>query len=177
MHLLCNTSLYGYIECRTFVVSNHRLCPPHYRDPPYKHKRDIMLLRIRTKVATWRVEDVSAGMTIGDLKARILREHHVKPHESQVFSLDPGGKRVVNDTDTIQSLGLRHGDLLHFQIREEDCASELGKKIAADGTIINKNHLEASRERGFRPGMMSLRSMKMHWTLTDFVELDAQVCM
>lgn len=134
-----------------------------------------MLLRVRTKVATWRVEDVAASMSIADLKAKVLREHHIKAHDGQVFSLDPGGKRVVNETDTISSLGLRHGDLIHLQIREEDCASELGKKIAADGTIINKSHLEASRERGFRPGMMSLRSMKMHWTLTDFVELDAQV--
>ncbi len=60
-------------------------------------------------------------------------------------------------------------------VKEEDCAAEAGKKIAADGTIINKTYEEVAKERGFRPGMMSLRSMRMQWTLTDFVELDQQV--
>ncbi len=159
-----------------------------------------MLLRVRSKVGTWRVEDVDPSLTVAALRSRVLAEHGVTPHDSQVFSLDPGpsplppthppthplhvlthfhpcpaaGGRVMPDGETVGGLGLRHGDLVHLAIREEDCAHEAGKKIAADGSIINKTHLEASRERGFRPGMMSLRSMKMHWTLTDFVELDAQ---
>jgi hypothetical protein len=58
---------------------------------------------------------------------------------------------------------------------EQDCAAEAGKKIAADGTIVNKSHEEVAKERGFRPGLMSLRSMRMKWTLTDFLALDAQV--
>lgn len=40
---------------------------------------------------------------------------------------------------------------------------------------MNKSHAEVAGQNGFRPGMRSLRSMKMHWTLTDFVELDSQV--
>ena len=133
-----------------------------------------MLLRVRSKMGTWRVEGVEPGTTIKALRSRILSEHGVSPHPSQVFSLDPAGKRVMDDEQTVKSFNLQHGDLVHLAIREEDCAHEAGKKIAADGSIVNKTHLEASRVKGFRPGMMSLRSMKMHWTLTDFVELDAQ---
>ncbi len=120
------------------------------------------------------MEGVGPELTVAALRSRVLAEHGVTPHPSQVFSLDPAGTRVMEDEQTMAMLGLQHGDLVHLAIREEDCAHEAGKKIAADGSIVNKTHLEASRERGFRPGMMSLRSMKMHWTLTDFVELDAQ---
>jgi len=133
-----------------------------------------MLLRVRSKVGTWRVEGVGPELTVAALRSRVLAEHGVTPHPSQVFSLDPAGARVMGDEQTVGMLGLQNGDMVHLAIREEDCAHEAGKKIAADGSIVNKTHLEASRERGFRPGMMSLRSMKMHWTLTDFVELDAQ---
>jgi len=134
-----------------------------------------MLLRVRCKVGTWRVEGLTPQTTVGELKARVLAEHHVTPHPSQAFSLDPAGQRGMPEEATLEALGLRHGDLVHLAIREEDCAVEAGKKIAADGTIINKTHHEVASERGFRPGMRSLRSMKMHWTLTDFVELDSQV--
>jgi nuclear protein localization protein 4 homolog len=134
-----------------------------------------MLLRVRSKVGTWRVEGLSPQTTVGELKARVLAEHHVTPHESQAFSLDPAGQRTMPEGATLEALGLRHGDLIHLSIREEDCAVEAGKKIAADGTIINKSHHEVANSQGFRPGMRSLRSMKMHWTLTDFVELDSQV--
>ncbi len=134
-----------------------------------------MLLRVRCKAGTWRVEGLTPQTTVGELKARVLAEHHVTPHPSQAFSLDPAGQRGMPEEATLEALGLRHGDLVHLAIREEDCAVEAGKKIAADGTIINKTHHEVASERGFRPGMRSLRSMKMHWTLTDFVELDSQV--
>jgi len=38
-----------------------------------------MLLRIRTKVATWRVENVSPTTTIAKIRDRINREHHISP--------------------------------------------------------------------------------------------------
>lgn len=135
----------------------------------------MLLLRVRSKVGTWRMEGLSPQTTVGELKARVLAEHHVTPHPSQRFSLDPGGQRAMPEEATLEALGLRHGDLVHLAIREEDCAAEAGKKIAADGTIVNKSHDEVASAQGFRPGMRSLRSMKMHWTLTDFVELDSQV--
>jgi hypothetical protein len=134
-----------------------------------------MLIRVRTKVATWRVDHLEPTTSIAELRLRVQNEHHVRPGPNQTFSLDAQARRVVREADTLGDLGLRHGDLLFYNVGEKDCAAEVGKKIAADGTIINKTHEEASRERGFRPGLMSLRSMRMQWTLTDFVALDAQV--
>ena len=46
------------------------------------------------------------------------------------------------------------------------------KKINADGTIVQQSYEEISKKSGFRPGRLSLRSIKMKWTLADFVAMD-----
>jgi hypothetical protein len=86
----------------------------------------IMLIRVRTKVATWRVEDVDGRTSIAELRARVIKEHNVRPRDSQLFSLDPQGRRVVRETDTLGALGLKHGDMLHFQVMGLITASPFG---------------------------------------------------
>jgi hypothetical protein len=46
------------------------------------------------------------------------------------------------------------------------------KKINADGTIVQQSYEEVSKKTGFRPGRLSLRSIKMKWTLADFMAMD-----
>mmetsp|Transcript_15051 Transcript_15051/g.21445 ORF Transcript_15051/g.21445 Transcript_15051/m.21445 type:complete len:476 (-) Transcript_15051:76-1503(-) len=52
------------------------------------------------------------------------------------------------------------------------------RKILPDGTIqlVHENSVTDAkgRDRGFRKGMLSLRDMKMHWTLAEFTAMDAQ---
>ena len=46
------------------------------------------------------------------------------------------------------------------------------KQIAADGSIVERQTVEDSA--AFRPGLLSLRAQKMHWSLADMNELDGQ---
>ena len=66
--------------------------------------------------------------------------------------------------------------MVHVTVNEEKTLFRMGasapsRAITRDGTIVQKEGVEGGDD-GFRPGMMSLRSMKKHWTLTEFVELD-----
>jgi hypothetical protein len=64
--------------------------------------------------------------------------------------------------------------LLHFSEQVGMAHEEaLGpKKINADGTIVQQSYEEVSKKTGFRPGRLSLRSIKMKWTLADFMAMD-----
>jgi nuclear protein localization protein 4 homolog len=62
-------------------------------------------------------------------------------------------------------------------------ASHMRRVIDKDGTVrlvpltsddLAKNALTGYRDKGFRPGMLALRDMKMSWTLNDFMALDSQ---
>jgi nuclear protein localization protein 4 homolog len=61
-------------------------------------------------------------------------------------------------------------------------ASHMRRVIDKDGTVrlvpltsddLAKNAL-TGRDKGFRPGMLALRDMKMSWTLNDFIAMDSQ---
>lgn len=54
-----------------------------------------MIIRVRTKIATWRVNDVEPNMTIGQVKEKVFKEKNVKPNPSQKFSIDPSGKQPL----------------------------------------------------------------------------------
>lgn len=53
-------------------------------------------------------------------------------------------------------------------------ASTGKKQITKDGHIIAQDIESSLKSSGFRPGMLPLRSMKMQWTLNEFVALDEQ---
>lgn len=54
--------------------------------------------------------------------------------------------------------------------------SNMRRVIGKDGQIqlVPTSEAPAEQERGFRPGMLPLRDMKMQWTLNDFIALDSQ---
>ena len=66
--------------------------------------------------------------------------------------------------------------MLYVTLSEENqVAHEEAKaprKVDADGTVRAMDYEEVAQSKGFRPGMLPLRSMKMQWTLTDFLEMD-----
>mmetsp|Transcript_23524 Transcript_23524/g.48950 ORF Transcript_23524/g.48950 Transcript_23524/m.48950 type:complete len:459 (+) Transcript_23524:199-1575(+) len=45
-------------------------------------------------------------------------------------------------------------------------------KVNKDGSISALSYAEANKDSAFRPGMMPLSSMKKHWTLAEFMEMD-----
>ena len=66
--------------------------------------------------------------------------------------------------------------MLHITVSEISPAGHENKQkvITKDGEIVSKPYEEVLSKDGFRPGMLSLRSMKMQWTLNEYVELDSR---
>ncbi|DBA04683.1 TPA: hypothetical protein N0F65_012266 [Lagenidium giganteum] len=134
-----------------------------------------MLLRVRSKNGTWRVPDLTPRSTIADLKAWIEKEHSIATGVQKV-SLDMKGAQVVQDCDTLASLRLGHGDMVFLDYDGDLVATggTVGTKINADGTLTHVTYHDRADKNAFRPGMKSLRDMKMHWTLGEFMRMDAE---
>jgi len=143
-----------------------------------------MLIRVRTNVGLWRVQDVDECTTIRDLYSKI-KDTRPNVVFTKPLSLDAACANVLSDeSKTLQSLGLVNGHMLFAFVDENTAAaatpsggensSNGGSVIQKDGTIKKRSYEEASSSAGFRPGMMSLRSMKMQWTLQEFMAMDSQ---
>lgn len=134
-------------------------------------------MRIRTQVGTWRVGGVGEKDTIGDILSRVCLEHHAEILPDKTISRDLKGTEIVAMTDTVGGIGFKNGDMLFVSINEEKTGvhedSKQMRLITKDGNIIAKEY-SAGIQNGFRPGMMALKSMKMQWTLNDFISLDEQ---
>ena len=134
-----------------------------------------MLLRIRTQVGTWRVGGISAGDTLEAVKHKVELEHRTVFLPGKPMSRDPAGKDILPFSSTVGSLGLKNGDMIYATVDEEKTGvhedTTISRFITKDGNIMAKEYAKGSHN-GFRPGMMALKSMKMQWTLNDFLEMD-----
>jgi len=137
--------------------------------------KSVFILRIRTQIGTWRLEDVKPTDTIGHLKARLEDEHRTEFLDKPI-SKDPGGKVTLPLTATVASLGLKNGDMIFASVNEERTgvheAAHTSRYIKG-GNIVAKDNSHGSQD-GFRPGMMALGDIKKQWTLADFISLDEQ---
>ncbi|EQC38258.1 hypothetical protein SDRG_04684 [Saprolegnia diclina VS20] len=137
-----------------------------------------MLIRLRSKAGTWRVPDLSAASTVGDIKRWVQKEHALSV-DRQVISSDPKQSSVLADAMTMRALQVGHGDMLYLDFDGEAIATTnaggaVQRTINADGTLTHAAYDTRLEKTGFRPGMKSLRDMKMHWTLSEFMEMDSQ---
>jgi nuclear protein localization protein 4 homolog len=134
-----------------------------------------MLIRVRSKNGIWRVPELTAQSTVADIKRWVEREHAIAAG-GQVFALDLAHERVVHDGQTLGELGLAHGDMLYMEYDGDliSTSGRVGRKIAADGSLTHVTYHDRVDKNSFRPGLKALRDMKMHWTLGEFVRMDAQ---
>lgn len=136
-----------------------------------------LLIRVRSQVGTWKVPGVKSDETFGELKERLQREHDAH-FKTKGFSLDPQGKQLLSEDLTIAEAKLPNGALIFADVDEHKVGAHeahSGKKtISKDGHIMVQQADQAINASGFRPGMLPLRSMKMQWTLKEFVSLDEQ---
>ncbi|KAL4177662.1 hypothetical protein KRP22_002592 [Phytophthora ramorum] len=134
-----------------------------------------MLVRVRSKNGTWRVGDLSPSSTIADIKRWVFEQHSLAPQQQQL-ALDQHGAQKTTDTQTLRELRVGHGDMLFLDYDGETVATGgvVGTKINADGTLTRVAYHDRADKQSFRPGMKSLRDMKMHWTLGEFMRMDAQ---
>jgi nuclear protein localization family protein 4 len=136
-----------------------------------------IVVRVRTKVGTWRVADVALSDTFADLRKRIEEEHHADL-QGEAFTSDPAGTQTFSDNMTVGQAKLTNGHMIYAMVDESKVGAHekttRQKTIRKDGTIVNQDISTVFNSSGFRPGMLPLRNMKMHWTLNEFISLDEQ---
>lgn len=157
-----------------------------------------MLLRVRSNVGVWRVENLDEGTaTVADVLAGIAAS---RPHVvyEKLLAMDPACNQPLDTSKTLSEQGLRHGSMVHCRVDPSTCVdittkaqskdgeqeveiqqpatSNMRRVIDKDGTIklVHSDAPASSDDKGFRKGMLPLRDMKMHWTLNEFVALDDQ---
>lgn len=134
-----------------------------------------MLVRVRSKNGTWRVGDLTPQSTVGDIALWIEKEHGIAAN-TQRLSLDLQGQRRAEHHQTLRDLKIGHGDMLFLDYEGETISTGgvVGRKITADGTVTHVTYHDRMDKNSFRPGLKALRDMKMHWTLDEFMRMDAQ---
>lgn len=136
-----------------------------------------LVLRVRTQLGTWRLKDVQPTDTFAVLRQRLETEHAADLTNTPLTS-DAGGKNAYSEDLTVGAVGLGNGDMIYAMVDESKQSvhkeSSQLKTIRKDGTIVTQGVETVFQSAGFRPGMMPLRNMKMHWTLNEFVALDEQ---
>lgn len=137
-----------------------------------------LILRVRTQLGTWRLKDVQPSDSIAVVRRRIELEHHTDLRGRAITS-DVEGKHPLPDHITVGQAGLSNGSMVFAMVDEEktgvhEAAASSNKRITKDGNIIAQDFQAISNTQGFRPGMLPLRSIKKHWTLSDFIQLDEQ---
>jgi nuclear protein localization family protein 4 len=136
-----------------------------------------IVIRVRTKVGVWRINDVASSDTFADLRSR-LEQEHTADLQGVPFSADPGGAQPYRDELTVSQAKLTNGHMIYAMVDESKVGvheqSTGHKTITKDGTIMTKDIGTVFNSTGFRPGMLPLRNMKMHWTLNEFISLDEQ---
>eukprot|EP01032_Pedospumella_encystans_P013179 gene13179-15190_t len=115
--------------------------------------------------------------TFAQLRARFEEEHKVDL-KSVALTADPAGSQPYRDDQTVGQANLSNGHMIYAMVDMEKVsvhtASTGGKTIKKDGTIVTQDISTVFNSSGFRPGMLPLRNMKMHWTLNEFIALDEQ---
>ena len=122
---------------------------------------------------------MSEADTIGSLRTRIEKEHHADLM-GRPLSRDPAGLQPIADHLTMKEAKVGNGEMLFAMIDEEvsgvhEQATRTKRTITKEGNIVALDYHSNAASAGFRPGMLPLRSMKMQWTLNEFVSLDEQV--
>ncbi|KAJ1394152.1 hypothetical protein B484DRAFT_274558 [Ochromonadaceae sp. CCMP2298] len=136
-----------------------------------------ILVRVRTQLGTWRVNNIAPSTTFAELRVRVEEEHDVDI-KGVPFTADAGGSQVYDDGVTAAEARLTNGHMIYAMVDETKVGvhkeSTGLKSIRKDGTIVQQAATSVFNSAGFRPGMLPLRSMKMQWTLNEFMALDEQ---
>lgn len=136
-----------------------------------------LTLRVRTQLGTWRVANVNQLETFDNLLHRLEKDHDAY-FQTQALFQDANGNLPFPKDATIAGAKLTNGHMIYAFVDEEKSgaheSSSLKKSITKDGVIVNQPTTSALKSQAFRPGMLPLRSMKMQWTLNEFISLDEQ---
>jgi nuclear protein localization protein 4 homolog len=138
------------------------------------------VIRIRGPTGMWRVNNLNSKSTIKTVMEDIQKTKGI-PLKDQSIYLDQGNTKQVQSRDSLTSkLKLKHGDILYIKFKTEQATKSVlaqaapiqRKSIAEDGSIISKT-TTTGETNAVRPGLMSLRSRKLHWTMDELMQLEA----
>jgi nuclear protein localization family protein 4 len=135
----------------------------------------MIILRITTKVGTKRLYDVKTTWKISYILELCCQCIGISVQESFYLSYDPKGMQHMDETFSVKKCKLENGSNIYLQTGDFNLFNVGGqKKITKEGNIVNQSIEDAYQKEGFRPGLQSLKTIKNHWTLTDFKLLDAK---
>jgi hypothetical protein len=136
--------------------------------------RGGIILRVRTQIGTWRVNDLSSSDTFKHIRSKLEDEHKVKLTNIP-FTIDPSGKQVYDDDMTIQQAKLINGTMIYMQLDESNGslivhkASTGLKRIEKDGSIVRQDTSSIFQSNGFRPGINHTASPSSSLSPSSFV--------
>lgn len=135
----------------------------------------MIILRITTKVGTKRLYDVKTTWKISYILELCCQLLGISVQPSFYLSYDPKGVQLMEETFSVRKCKLENGSNIYLQTGDFNLLNVGGqKKITKEGDIVNQSIEDAYQKAGFRPGLQSLKTIKNHWTLTDFKLLDAK---
>ena len=77
----------------------------------------LIVLRIRTQLGTWRLNDVKLNDNLNTLRKRVESEHRTDL-QGLPFTLDAKGLNALDDSLTVQQVKLNNGDFLYAMVDE-----------------------------------------------------------
>ena len=143
-------------------------------------KSKTFVVRVRGPTGMWRVNNLNSKSTIQTIMEDIQKTKGI-PIKDQSIYLDQGNTKQVQARDSLSSkLKLKHCDILYIKFNTEEATKSIlaqaapsqRKSIAEDGSIVSKNTTKGEAN-AVRPGLMSLRSRKLHWTMDELMQLEA----
>ena len=87
-----------------------------------------MLVRVRHVAGTWRVE-ADGGDTLAGMRRKIAEKHGIAVEEQGQLTLDQAGKeRATSEEQTLDEIGVKHGDMIFLHEVEEEEEEEEKKE-------------------------------------------------
>ena len=136
-----------------------------------------MIIRVRTQLGTWRIQNVNSHDSFAHLAQRVETEHLTRLISD--FESDASGTTRFDPSMTVGEAQLKNGDIIFVRVDESktgahEKALSSNKRITKTGDVVLQEYEQKSNSIGFRPGMLPLKSIKKHWTLNEFIALDDQ---
>mmetsp|Transcript_32264 Transcript_32264/g.39687 ORF Transcript_32264/g.39687 Transcript_32264/m.39687 type:complete len:232 (+) Transcript_32264:334-1029(+) len=124
------------------------------------------VIRIRTKVGTWRMNDVEGKNKVSEIIARVEHDHNIKVGK---VSLKQNYSEILSGDERLDKIGAKNGTMFFMEISGGTVVvGNTRRHLDEKGNVV----IKGGDNKGIRPGLHALRDKKLHWTLTDMTELE-----
>jgi len=113
-----------------------------------------MIIRVQTNVGIWRISNVNPSSTISDITEEIAITRP-RIFYTQPLSLDAGGKQTIGNSNTLDELGLKNGDMIYCRVstnNDNTGTSSESRKRKHNAQHKNSSSTSSDRSRGLPMG-------------------------